>query len=365
MKPTKAHTFRVAITGDFLNEQGQPAYGDNGYSLLSSTPYIAVRFIDQQTPRAGDADYWQRFYSMAVAPDQVRDCDGLVVLRPSVPRKTLASAADNLVVIGRSGAGYEKIDVEACTDHDIALFNAPVGLHHATASAALMFMLVLAKNMPAQQRITLAGRWDLQAETMGGEIQGRTLGIVGLGNSGRELVRLVAPFEMRILVHSPHADTSQAHELGVQFTSLDDLLRQSDFVSLHARLTSGNRRMIGAPQLALMKPTAYLINIARGGLVDQQALVNALASRGIAGAGLDVFEVEPLPADDPLTRLDNVVVTPHWVCSSSDVWRATGQAMTSGMLRAARGEVPENVVNREVLSRPGFQEKLARFAANR
>ena len=114
----------------------------------------------------------------------------------------------------------------------------------------------------------------------------------------------------------------------------------------------------------MMKPSAYLINIARGGLVDQPALVVALAERRIAGAGLDVFDREPLPADDPLLRLDNVVMTPHWSCSTSDVWAATGRAMTEGMLRASRGEVPENVVNREVLERPGFLAKLARFAQN-
>jgi phosphoglycerate dehydrogenase-like enzyme len=123
--------------------------------------------------------------------------------------------------------------------------------------------------------------------------------------------------------------------------------------------------MIGAPQFALMKPTAYFVNIARGGLVDQAALVAALTERRIAGAGLDVFEREPLPADDPLVRLDNVVITPHWSCSTSDVWATTGRAMTEGMLRAAQGDVPENVVNREVVDRPGFQAKLARFVDNR
>src|SRR5207244_11796214 len=111
--------------------------------------------------------------------------------------------ADELVVIGRSGAGYDKIDVGACTDHDVALFNAPLALNHSTASSALLFMLALAKRLPQQERVTRAGRWDLQAKVMGGEIQGRTLGIIGLGHSGRELARLVTPFEMRVLAYSP------------------------------------------------------------------------------------------------------------------------------------------------------------------
>jgi len=121
-------------------------------------------------------------------------------------------------------------------------------------------------------------------------------------------------------------------------------------------------RMIGPDQFALMKPTAYFINIARGELVDEPALVEALQTRRIAGAALDVFEHEPLPADHPLIGLDNAILTPHWSASTSDVWRATGEAMVEGMLRASHGEVPADVVNREVLDRPEFQRKLARFA---
>jgi phosphoglycerate dehydrogenase-like enzyme len=153
--------------------------------------------------------------------------------------------------------------------------------------------------------------------------------------------------------------------MGARLAPLEEVFREADIVSLHRRLDAASRGSIGAGLLALMKPTAYLINVARGELVDQAALVEALRSRRIAGAGLDVFEVEPLPADDTLVGLDNVILTPHWLASTADVWAATGRAMAAGMLRAARGLVPDDVVNREVLGRPGFQAKLARFAANR
>jgi phosphoglycerate dehydrogenase-like enzyme len=358
-------TFRIAFTGDFLNEDSHGAYGDMGLDRLGRVPYVAYRFLKEHTPRRGDPSYWERFYSMQVTAEQVRDTDGLVVLRPGVKRGTFERGADDLVVIGRSGAGYDKIDVQACTDHDVALFNAPLALNHSTASSALLFMLALAKRLPQQERITRAGRWDLQASVLGGEIRQRTLGIVGLGHSGRELVRLVAPFEMRVLAYSPHADPGQAAALGVRLTSLEYVLREADFVSLHCRLNEQTRRLIGATQLAWMKPTAYLINVARGELVDQEALVAALREGKIAGAGLDVFAVEPLPLTDPLLGLDNVILTPHWSASTTDVWQATARAMIDGMLQAARGEVPEDVVNREVLARAGFQEKLARFAGNR
>jgi phosphoglycerate dehydrogenase-like enzyme len=358
-------TFRVALTGDFLNEAGVPAYGDAGLPLLERCPWVRYHFLRDQAPPPDDPGYWQRFYSLEVRPDHLAGADGLIVLRPSVRRATFAGGAQDLVVIGRSGAGYDKIDLAACTENDVALFNAPLALNHSTASSALLFMLALAKRLPQQERVARSGRWQEQAAVMGDELQGRTLGVIGLGHSGRELVRLVAPFGTRVLAHSPHADPAEAAALNVRLTALDDLLREADFVSLHCRLTEQTRRLLGAAQLALMKPTAYLINVARGELVDQPALVDALRAGRIAGAALDVFEEEPLPPGDPLAGLDNVILTPHWSASTTDVWRATGRAMAEGMLRAAAGEVPENVVNREVLGRPGFRAKLARFAENR
>jgi phosphoglycerate dehydrogenase-like enzyme len=354
--------FRIAMTGDFLDESGGIAYGDAGLSHLEGRPEVRWHFVTDLAPRRGDASYWSRLYSLEVAPEHIRDVDGLVVLRPWVKRDAFVEGAGDLVVIGRSGAGYDKIDLAACTDHGVAVFNAPMALDHSTASSALLFMLALAKRLPQQERIARQGRWDLQPSVMGGELQGRTLGIVGLGHSGRELVRLVAPFDFHVIAYSPHADPSVASDLGVELTSLEEVLRRSDFVSLHCRLTHATRGLIGAVQLALLKPSAYFINVGRGELVDQAALASALRERRIAGAALDVFQVEPLPLDDPLLELDNVILTPHWSASTCDVWKATGRVMAEGMLRAARGLLPENIVNPEVLERPEFREKLGRFA---
>jgi phosphoglycerate dehydrogenase-like enzyme len=356
--------FRVALTGDFLDESGSVAYGDVGLGRLGSRPYVRWHFVTDLAPRPEDPAYWSRLYSLEVAPDHIRDVDGLVVLRPWVKRRTFAAGAGDLVVIGRSGAGYDKIDLAACTEHGVAVFNAPMALNHPTASAALLLMLALAKRLPDQERVVREGRWDRQAAVMGGELQGRTLGIVGLGHTGRELARLVTPFAMRLLAYSPHADPEQARALGVELRPLEEVLRQSDFLSLHCRLTDATRRLIGAPELALMKPTAYFINVGRGELVDEPTLVAALRDRRIAGAGLDVFEVEPLPREHLLLQLDNVILTPHWLASTSDVWLATGREMAEGMLRAARGERPENIVNPEVLQGTEFRRKLGRFAEN-
>jgi phosphoglycerate dehydrogenase-like enzyme len=355
----------VALTGDFLDADGRLAYGDSGTSLLAAVPFVRHHFLQEQRPRSGDPAYWERFYSMEIRPEQLLGVNGLIVLRPWVKRSTFASGAADLVVLGRSGAGYDKIDVAACTENDVAVFNVPNVLDHSTASTALLFMLALAKRLPQQDRITRSGRWDLQAECMGSEIKGRTLGILGLGQSGRELVRLTAPFGLRVLAYSPHAEPSAAAALGVRLTTLDEVLRESDFVSLHCRLTRATHGLLGAPQLARMKPGAFLINVARGELLDPSALVEALRSRHLAGAALDVFAVEPLPVADPLLKLDNVIVTPHWSASTAEVWAATGRATAEGMLRAAVGEAPEHVLNTDVLARPGFRAKLARFMENR
>ncbi len=262
--------FRLALTGDFLNAAGSVAYGDAGLGVLSQQPEIRPHFIKELAPHADDPGYWARLYSLKVSPAHIQDVDGLIVLRPWVQKSTFAAGAGDLCVIGRSGAGYDKIDLAACTENGVAVFNAPLALNHSTASSALLFMLALAKRLFEQDRTTRQGRWDRQAEVLGHEISGRTLGIIGLGHSGRELVRLVAPFAMRVIAFSPHADPEQASALGVRLTSLEEVMSQSDFVSLHCKLTQATRGMITAAQLALMKSSAYLINVGRGELVEQR-----------------------------------------------------------------------------------------------
>src|SRR5260370_27158831 len=237
-------TFRFALTGDFLNEQGVSAYGDLSLSLWKDRPYVQYRFLKEQSPQAHDPSYWTRLYSLEVTPDQIDGIDGLVVLRPWVKRAAFSRGVKDLLVIGRSGTGYDKIDLAACTENDVALFNAPDALRHSTASSALLFMLALAKRLPEQERLIRAGRWDLQANVMGSALQRRTVGIVGLGHSGRELVRLVAPFAMRVLAHSPHADLAQAAALGVRLCPLEEVLREADFLSLHCRLTAETRHLL-------------------------------------------------------------------------------------------------------------------------
>ncbi|MCL5097265.1 MAG: D-glycerate dehydrogenase [Candidatus Omnitrophica bacterium] len=358
-------TFNLMYTGDYLDEHGQVALGDIALDLLEGVAHVKYGFLLDQKPSSGDPAYWDRLYSMEIQPHHVSQANGLVIMRPWVKASAFSGGADNLVVIGRAGAGYDKIDLDACTANDVAVFNAPDTLTHATASAALVFILALAKRLPEQERLARAGRWDLQPQVMGDDLPGKTLGIVGFGKTGAELARLAAPFRMRVLAYSPRAGSAQATALGVTLVpQLEGLFKESDFVSLHCRLEPHTRSMIGERELRWMKPTAYLINVARGELIQPDALVRCLRERWIAGAGLDVFDREPLPIEDPLLGLDNVILTPHWLPSTRQAARATMTLVANGMLRTAQGRVPENVVNPAVLERPGFRAKLARFAEN-
>lgn len=356
-------TFRVGYTGDFLDETGRSACGDIGLGRYDGHDNMRYHFLEDLAPKPGDPTYWTRLSALTVTPEHIRTIEGLVVLRPWVKRSTFAEGAESLVVLGRSGAGYDKIDLDACTENGVAVFNAPQALNHPTASAALLLMLALAKRLREQEAISRAGRWDRQAAVMGCELRGRTLGIIGLGHTGRELARLVGPFGMRVVACSPHANPAEAAALGVRLTTLDEVLSTADFLSLHCRLTDATRGLLGAAEMARMKPSAYLVNVGRGELIDQSALVEALRARRIAGAGLDVFATEPIPPDDPLLSLDNVIATPHWLASTRDAWRAAGEAMAEGMMAAAQGRAPENIVNPVVLNQPSFRAKLDQFAA--
>jgi len=358
-------TFDVFYSGDFLDATGNVASGYLGEDLLQTASHVRHGFLMDQSPVTLGAAFGERLYHMQLEPHHVAAADGIVIIRPYVRRAAFAKGADRLVVIGRAGVGTDKIDLTACTEHDVAVFNAPSSLTHSTAAAAMLFILALAKRLPAHERMARSGDWGTQARITGDDLVGQTLGILGLGRISWELIRLLEPFGMRVLAYSRHCRPEVAAAHMVELASLDTLLRESDYVSLHCELSDATRGFMGAREFELMKPTAYFINTGRGELVQQDTLVRVLRERRIAGAALDVFAHEPLAATDPLTGLDNVILTPHWLPTTQLVVRLVSVAMAEGILRVARGEPPENAVNPEVLARPGFRAKLARFAGNR
>jgi D-3-phosphoglycerate dehydrogenase len=216
--------------------------------------------------------------------------------------------------------------------------------------------------LTAKDRALRGGVWRGEGVGLGVCIHNRIVGTVGMGNIGSEFLRLVRPFgPRRILVHDPYATGGAAEALDAELVSLETLMRESDFVVVNCLLNQATHHLLGARELGWMKPTAHLVNCARGGIVDPSALYETLAARKIAGAALDVFEPEPPDPADPLLQLDNVIVAPHAIGWTEEIVRDNAIADCEACLAVSRGEVPRYIVNAEVISRPGFQAKLARY----
>jgi D-3-phosphoglycerate dehydrogenase len=233
-----------------------------------------------------------------------------------VPREALALTT-RLKVIGRAGVGVDTIDVEAATEKGIAVLNAPAGNTISAAELTMALMLSLARRVAAADRSMKAGAWD-RAKLGGSELYGKTLGLVGAGRIGGEVAVRARAFGMRVLIHDPYLHADRAKALGAELAGLDEVLSQADVLSVHVPLTDQTTGLIGAAQLALLKPTAFVLNVARGEIIQEEALVEALRNKKIAGAGLDVYEVEPLPAEHPFRTLENAVLTPHLGASTEE-----------------------------------------------
>jgi glyoxylate reductase len=264
----------------------------------------------------------------------------------------LLSGAPRLRIVSNMAMGYDNIDVAAATAHGVLVANTPGVLTETTADFAFALLLAAARRVVEGDRLARSGGWRSWHPSflLGHDVYGATLGIIGLGAIGRAVARRARGFAMRLLYFDSQRRPELEAELDVHFVPLGTLLQESDFVSLHVPLTGGTHHLIGRRQLGLMKPTAILINTSRGGVVDQQALCEALSSGRIAGAGLDVAEVEPVPAGDPLLDLDNLTLTPH-IASASVATRARMADMAAeAILSALRGEKPANLVNPQAAS---------------
>jgi len=282
---------------------------------------------------------------------QVREADGLVCLLTDWIDAEVIAAGARLRVISTVAVGYDNIDVAAATARRIPVCNTPGVLTEATADLTWALLMAAARRVTEAERYLRAGRWKSWSPQLllGQDVYGATLGLIGLGRIGQAVARRARGFDMRVLYHSATRKPEVERELGVGWADLEALLRESDFVSLHVPLTEETRNLIGARELALMKPTAVLINTARGQVVDQEALVATLQGGRLAAAGLDVFQVEPLAADDPLLSLENVVLLPHLGSASVATRRRMAMMAAENLVAGLRGERPPYLVNPEVL----------------
>jgi len=275
--------------------------------------------------------------------EAVRDVDAYLAGVEYITAEVM-DAAPKLKVIARAGVGFESVDLDAACKRNIAVTNTPGANHHTVADYVFGLMLELARHIRVGQRTVKEGRWD---RTLGIELRGKTLGIVGFGRIGKEVALRARGFHMNIITYDVYQDTKFAAENGVRFVPIEELLRTSDFVSLNCNVTDQNRGMINRDTIALMKPTAYLMNTARGPLINEDDLYEALKAGKIAGAGLDVLTKEPNP-DTPLATLDNVVVTPHNAGSTVEAFEQMAVDATQYVLDILSGKRVAACVNPEI-----------------
>jgi phosphoglycerate dehydrogenase-like enzyme len=336
-------TFRIGLSADFITVFTgllEPVLAE----IIDPLPCVEYEFFGA---REG-----------IVAPDEIASYDAVITLHERFAASSF-TGRDRLTVIARWGVGYDMIDVPACTQADVLLAITTDSVRKPVAEGNLTLFLALAKKLPAKDRLVRTGRWDLKSHASGLGMSGKTVGSLGLGSIGAEMFRLLRPFDLgRMLACDPYVAPEKAAELGVELVDLRTLFQESDFIAINCLLNQETRGMVNAELLSLMKPTAYLVNTARGPIVDQAALTAALEESRIAGAGLDVFEQEPLPADHPLTKLDNVILAPHAIAWTDDLYRGNGIGACQNILTILRGEVPKYTVNKEVAGQSGFQAKL-------
>ncbi len=336
--------FRVGFTRDFLKPDGSLGFGDIGLELLDGAEGVTSGFLEEDVDELRGED--------------IREYDALVVLRPRITPATL-EGNERLMLIARFGVGYDSVDVEACTRSGVMLTITPDGVRRPVATSAMAMLLASSHRLIVKDRMTREGRWAEKIGHMGQGLTGRTLGVIGLGNIGQEVLRLAAAFEMRHLGYDPHVSEEALAGLTVDRVPLEQLLRQSDFVVICCALVPETRHLINRERLGSMKPTAHLINVARGPVIDQQALTDALQERVIRGAALDVFEQEPIDPKDPLLELDNVIVAPHAICWTDELFLGVGRSAGQSVLDVAAGRIPKHIVNLEVLEHPRLHGHLS------
>lgn len=333
-------SYRVAVTADLNTPDGRSVFGDIGLDRLSAAG-IDYDVFTEFTPRLSAA--------------HLRGFNAVLLMGSSTVDEQTLQGLDGFRQVARFGAGYDSVDVDACTAAGVAVTNTPDAVRTPMAHASLALLLACAHNLPMKDRLVRAGRWQDRVEWQGNGLQGATIGIIGFGGIGQETARLLSVFGTDVIAYNRSDKSREAASLGVRMLALNDVLEQSDYVLLTVAANAGTRHLIGRGELRLMKNTAHLVNVARGSVVDEAALIEALTSGEIAGAGLDVFDPEPVRADNPLATMDNVVLAPHSLCWTDPFAEAVATSAITDLISVSRGDRPAHLVNPDVWKSGIFQ----------
>lgn len=340
--------FRVGLSADFTKPDGTPAFPMFDLSPLDANPAIDWGYVPVRDGR--------------IAAEDMAGLDALILLGARVDANSFPGDG-RLALIARFGVGYDNVDVPTCDANDVALTITPNGVRRPVAVAILTFILALSGKLMAKDRLTRQGPdgWAQKSAHMGEGLIGKVLGSIGIGNIGAEMFRMAAPLGMEFIASDPYADADVTRDLGVELVALDDVFRRADFLTINCPLSDATEGLVNADRLAMMKPSAFLINTARGPIVDEAALIQALSSGQLAGAGLDVFEEEPSPANNPLFAMDNVIATPHALCWTDQCFAGIGADDIKAVEAVARGDAPVGLVNPTIRDNQKWRDKLASF----
>ena len=330
--------FRVGLTRDILDTRGEPAFGRAALKHLDDAEGVEWDYLPEVVAE--------------LTPDHAAHYDAVYVNIARVPATAVARPDCRLRVVARHGVGYDSVDVAAMTAAGIVVTNTPYPMPRPVATIALTFILALAGKLMLKDRLTRTGRWNERMDHMGRGLSGRTLGVIGAGRIGKELLRMARTFDLRLLATDPNVDAVELGYVGARKVDMATLLAESDFVVVACLLNEGTRHLVGGAEFAQMRPDAYFINVARGPIVDERALIAALQAGRIAGAALDVFEREPVDPANPLLTMDSVIVTPHSLCWTDECFHNMASTGLASIVDALAGRRPQFVVNPEVLSHP-------------
>jgi D-3-phosphoglycerate dehydrogenase len=339
--------FRVALSADFKKPDGSPNFPEFDLSPLENNPDLDLCYLESEP---------------VIGSHQLENIDALILLSHRIAAESFPGNR-RLAVIARFGVGYDNVDVPACSANDCALVITPDGVRRPVAVSILTLIFALTGNLMIKDRLARQGPagWAEKTKHNGIGLIDKTLGSVGVGNIGAELFRLAAPLGMRFIAHDPYVDPELAKSLGIDLVDLETVFRDADFVCINCPLSDATHHLVNADRLALMKPAAYLINTARGPIVDQSALTEVLQQRRIAGAGLDVLEQEPPDPDDPILALHNAIITPHALCWTDQLFAGSGAADVRAVLAVMKGQTPVGVVNRDILDDSAWRTRLADY----